>query len=77
MGGDKLYLGILGEGEFTIMKAEYLFDGHNQEGQRDNSDVRKLAIAFKGSTNISVAITPMADGKMPEAKPCDKPLAEW
>jgi len=77
MDGDKLYLGILGEGTFTVMKAEYLFDGHNQEGQRDNSDVRKLAIAFKGSTDISVAIAAMTDGEVPEEKPEDKSISEW
>lgn len=77
MGGDKLYLTILGEGSFTVMKAEPLFEGHNQPGQRDNSDVRRLAISFKGSTHISVAITTMIDGKTPESLPEDKPLAEW
>ncbi len=77
MDGDKLYLSILGDGVFSVMEAKPLFDGHNQEGQRDNSDVRKLAINFNGSTDISVAIAPMIDGKSPENKPCDKSLSEW
>ena len=77
MGGDKLYFVILGEGSFTVMPALHLFEGHNQEGQRDNSDVTKLSVAFKGTTNIAVAITPLYDGNMPESFPEDKPLAEW
>lgn len=77
MDGDELYLAILTEGSFTVMNAEPLFDGHNQKGQRDNSDVKKLAISFKGSTSISVAITPLTDGKIPEQLPENTPLAEW
>ena len=77
MGGDKLYFAILGEGNFTVMPARHLFEGHNQEGQRDNSDVTKLAISFKGSTDISVAITPMENGEMPEALPEVKALSQW
>ena len=75
--GDKIYLAILGEGSFTVMPAVHLFEGHNQEGQRDNSSVRKLAVKFNGSTEISVAITPMEDGVIPTILPEDKPLSEW
>ena len=77
MGGDKLYFAIIGEGSFTVMPARHLFEGHNQEGQRDNSDVTKLAISFKGSTDISVAITPIENGEIPKTLPEDKPLKEW
>ena len=77
MDGDKIYLAILGEGSFTVMPAELLCKSHNQEGQRDNSDVTKLAITFKGSSDISVAITPMYDGIIPDTLPEDKPFGEW
>ena len=77
MDGDKIYLAILGEGRFTVMPAELLCESHNQEGQRDNSDVTKLSIAFSGNTNISVAITPMYDGVTPDVLPEDKPHSEW
>ena len=77
MDGDKLFLTLLDEGILTVMPAKPLFDGHNQEGQRDNSDVTKLAVAFKGSTNISVAISAMPDGKTPTELPIDKTISEW
>ena len=77
MGGEKIYLAILGEGSFTVMDAVHLYAGHYQPDQRDNSDVKKLAISFKGSTDISVAIAPMEDGKAPLILPEDNPLAEW
>ena len=77
MGGEKLYCAILGEGEFTVMPAKHLFDGHVQETQRDNSDVTKLTVRFIGSTNLSVAIAPMEDGKAPEVLPMDKPFSQW
>jgi hypothetical protein len=68
---------ILGEGSFEVMEAKHLFEGHYQPDQRDNSDVRKLAIRFFGSTDISVAIAPMEDGKAPEVLPVDKPFSQW
>ena len=77
MGGDKLYFAILGEGSFTVMPAKHLFEGHNQEGQRDNSDVTKLAIAFKGSSNIYVVITPLTGDPADMILPEDKPLEKW
>ena len=77
MDGDKLYFAILGDGEFTVMPAKQMFDGHYQEGQRDNSDVTKLTVKFKGSTDISVAITPMYDGKTPDSLPEVTELAAW
>lgn len=77
MDGDRLYLALLGEGNFTVMDAKPLFDGHNQEGQRDNSDVKKLTVRFNGSTTLSVAIAPMKDGRVPETLPEDKPICEW
>ena len=77
MGGEKIYCAILGEGEFTVMPAKHLFDGHVQETQRDNSDVTKLTVRFIGSTNLSVAIAPMTDGKEPDCLPEDKELSAW
>jgi hypothetical protein len=77
MDGDKLYFAILGEGKFETMPAKHLWDGHYQVDQRDNSDVTKLTIRFKGSTDVSVAIAPMEEGKIPECLPLDKPLLEW
>ena len=77
MDGDKLYFAILGEGQFEVMPAKHLWEGHYQADQRDNSDVTKLTIRFKGSTDISVAIAPMEGGKAPECLPLDKPLSEW
>ena len=77
LGGEKLCLVILGEGSFEVMEAKHLFEGHYQPDQRDNSEVRKLAIRFFGSTDISVAIAPMEDGKAPEVLPVDKPFSQW
>ena len=77
MDGDKLYFAILGEGVFEVMPARHLWDGHYQSDQRDNSDVRKLAIRFKGAAEVSVAITPMVDGVVPSVLPEDKPFIEW
>ena len=77
MEGDKIYVYILGEGEFEVMPARHLYDGHYQEDQRDNSDVNKLTIRFSGSSNVSVAIATMKDGELPRELPLDKALAEW
>ena len=77
MDGDKLYFALLSDGSFSVMPAEHLYNGHVQEDQRDNSDVTKLTITFKGSSTLSVAITPMYDGVMPEDLPEDKPLSQW
>lgn len=77
MDGDKLLCVLLSGERFGVMKAEPLFDGHNQEGQRDNSDVTKLTVEFSGSGNITVAIAPMKDGKEPGYIPEDKPLVRW
>ena len=77
MDGDKLYLAILGDGEFGVMEAKHLWDGHYQADQRDNSDVTKLVVKFKGSTNLSVAIAPMEGGVAPAELPLDKALVEW
>ena len=77
MDGEKLYFAILGEGEFEVMEAKHLYDGHYQHDQRDNSDVTKLAVKFKGSTNLSVAIAPMENGAAPAELPADKAFCEW
>ena len=77
MDGDNLYFAILGEGVFEVMPARHLWDGHCQSDQRDNSDVRKLAIRFKGAAEVSVAITPLYDGKMPECLPENTSISEW
>jgi hypothetical protein len=76
--GEKMYLAILGDGCFTVMEAKHLFDGHYQQDQYDNSEYRKLAIAFDGSrTEITVAITPMQNGEIPTTLPKVKALSEW
>ena len=77
MDRDKLYLAILGDGEFEVMPARHLWEGHYQADQRDNSDVTKLVIRFTGSADISVAITPMENGFIPDNKPIDKPFSQW
>ena len=77
MDGEKLYFAILGEGEFEVMEAKHLYDGHYQHDQRDNSDVTKLAVKFKGSTNLSVAIAPMENGTAPAELPANKAFCEW
>lgn len=77
MGGDKIYVALLGDGSFTVMPTEHFCKDHVQEGERDNSDVKKLTVVFSGSANISVAITAMEDGKVPEVLPSDKPICEW
>ena len=77
MDGDKLLLKILGEGVFSVMDAWPLYEGHVQEGQRDNSDVKRLAIAFAGAEEITVAIAPMKDGRSPDYVPENKPISEW
>jgi hypothetical protein len=77
MDGEKLYFALLSGGVFEIMEAKHLFDGHYQADQRDNSDVTKLTVRFKGSSALSVAITPMEDGVAPTALPEDKALAQW
>ena len=77
MDGDKLLVVLLEGGCFETMPAVHLYDGHNQEGERDNSDVTRLAVRFSGSTTLSVAISPMINGETPESLPADKALAEW
>ena len=77
MDGDKLLLKILGEGVFSVMDAWPLYEGHVQEGQRDNSDVKRLAIAFAGAEEITVAIAPMKEGRSPDYVPENKPISEW
>ena len=77
MDGEKIYCALLSEGEFEVMEAKHLYDGHYQHDQRDNSDVTKLTVKFKGVKNISVAITPMEGGVAPTELPEDKALAEW
>jgi hypothetical protein len=77
MDGEKLYFALLSGGVFEIMEAKHLYDGHYQPDQRDNSDVTKLTVKFKGSTSASVAITPMEGGAMPESLPEDKAFAQW
>ena len=77
MDGDKLYFALLGDGVFEVMEAKHLYDGHYQHDQRDNSDVTKLTVRFSGSTDLSVAITPMEGGVAPTELPLDKALAEW
>ena len=77
MGGDKIVLAVLGEGEFTVMEAKHLNDGHYQHDQRDNSDVKKLTVKFGGEAKeITVGIAPMEGGEMPEL-PAVKPICEW
>ena len=77
MDGEKLYFALLADGAFEVMEAKHLYDGHYQHDQRDNSDVTKLTVKFKGSTNLSVAIAPMEGGAAPVGLPEDKALAEW
>ena len=77
MDGEKLYFALLGDGVFEVMEAKHLYDGHYQHDQRDNSDVTKLTVRFSGSTDLSVAITPMEGGVAPTELPLDKALAEW
>ena len=77
MDGEKLYFALLADGEFGVMEAKHLYDGHVQHDQRDNSDVTKLTVKFKGSTNLSVAIAPMEGGVLAAELPLDKALAEW
>ena len=77
MDGDKIYFAVLGDGCFEVMPAVHLYEGHYQADQRDNSDVTKLAIRFKGSSNLSVAIAPMIDGEAPDTLPEDKTLTQW
>ena len=75
--GEKIYCALLGDGEFEVMEAKHLYDGHYQHDQRDNSDVTKLTVKFKGVKSISVAIAPMEGGVAPAQLPEDKAIAEW
>ena len=77
MGGERICLVSLADGTFEIMEAKHLYEGHVQPDQRDNSDVTKLTIRFKGSCNLSVAIAPMEGGVAPAELPEDKALAQW
>ena len=78
IGGDKIFLCVLGEGSFELMDAKHLNDALVQEAQRDNSDCKKLAIRIDGKTReITVAITPMTDGAIPSELPKIKELSAW
>ena len=77
MDGEKMFFAILGEGEFSVMEAKHLYDGHYQHDQRDNSDVTKLTIKFTGVTDITVAIAPMEGGVAPTELPENKAFAQW
>ena len=77
-GGEKLFLTVLGKGEFTVMDAKHLNEAHYQADQYDNSAYRKLAVKFDGSyTELTVAIAPMENGVRPENLPMVKELAAW
>ena len=77
MDGESLYLAILGEGEFEVKPAAHLCESLYLPDQYDNSDYRKLSVRFDKSGSISVAITPMYGGEIPEELPEDKAIAEW
>ena len=75
--GDRIYLEILEGGKFILMPAKHLYKGHDMPDQFDNSEYKKLAISFVGSTNIEVAVSPMVNGKKPACVPAPKKLCEW
>ena len=76
--GEKLFLTVLGKGEFTVMEAKHLNDAHYQPDQYDNSEYSKLAVKFDGSfTELTVAIAPMENGERPENLPEVNELAAW
>ena len=75
--GESLYLAILGEGEFEARAAEHMCKEIYLPDQYDNSDYRKLSVRFDKSGSLSVAITPMYDGKVPTELPCDKEISAW
>ena len=76
--GEKLFLTVLGKGEFTVMEAKHLNEAHYQPDQYDNSKYSKLAVKFDGSfTELTVAIAPMENGERPENTPEVNELAAW
>ncbi len=75
--GDSIYFRSLTDLKFEVMPAKHLCDAHVQDGEWDNSMYQRLAIRFNGSTDISVAITTLEDGKLPERLPEDKAIDLW
>lgn len=75
--GDRIYMAILSGGEFEVMPAKHLYEGHYLPDQYDNSEFKKLAIRFTGSKDISVAITTVDDGVLPISLPTDKSIGLW
>ncbi len=78
--GSRMWVGLLADGELSVMPAVHLIPDMAQEGQRDNSDVKKLTVKLKGvsSAVISVCFAPLMDGEeRPALIPEDKPISLW
>lgn len=91
IGGTRLWVGILTDGSlFDIMDPiqlntniipvdeNHLPSDSSYRGQKPNDGVKKLAILFSGSTDISIAFVPLSGNRTrPDVIPTDTELKNW